>query len=458
MLLTVAILLSWLFIGNQAAWYSVIASSALIAATLIAEKYGLLQAQLTIPSSSGVWVAFTASFIIIAVILQLARNTAKTALEKSQSEEKNLLSKNIFNEAQLQRLQKTIADQELEQNKSIAIIQRRQLQIQAISNVSQFANTYANLDITLNLVTQSISDLLGHYHLGIYVLSDDGVFAVLKSSNSEGGKRLIANGHKLRIGSEGMVGYVASQGKTRLALDIKQDEYFVGLQELYKTQSEITLPLKIGSRLIGVLDIESEHPNAFKSDDLEIYNTLANQIAFVIENSYMRERAKRATEEVENLTQEYMSSAWRTYKRKARTRSYFYSNKEFKTLSETKKLESLSGNSSETTSIPIQLRGVTIGHLDIQPALANRKWTDNEVAIIESTAGRLALALENARLVTESQRRATKEKLIGEISSRVGSNTSINSIMQTAITEIGKALPGAEIAVNINLKNEDESP
>jgi GAF domain-containing protein len=110
-----------------------------------------------------------------------------------------------------------------------------------------------------------------------------------------------------------------------------------------------------------------------------------------------------------------------------------------KALPQTGRL-SLVKESSEIT-IPIRYRGQIVGFLDVKSKRGNRQWTRDEISLLESAAERAALALENARLVESSQRRAARERVIGEISSKIGSVTDLDTILQTTVEELGRRLP-----------------
>jgi hypothetical protein len=103
----------------------------------------------------------------------------------------------------------------------------------------------------------------------------------------------------------------------------------------------------------------------------------------------------------------------------------------------------------EAFSIPVQLRGESIGRLHIKPISEDHQWTDDEIAIIRATAERVALAAENARLILESQKNAAKEQVIGEISSKIGAAINLDNILQTTLREMGRILPGAEISIQV---------
>jgi GAF domain-containing protein len=110
---------------------------------------------------------------------------------------------------------------------------------------------------------------------------------------------------------------------------------------------------------------------------------------------------------------------------------------------------------SAAVAIPIKLRGQTIGVLDVRAKNGQRAWKPDEIAMLEAAAERAALALENARLVETAQRRAARERAIGDISTRIGAVSSLESILQTAVEELGRKIGGAaEVTLEIDPTDE----
>lgn len=111
---------------------------------------------------------------------------------------------------------------------------------------------------------------------------------------------------------------------------------------------------------------------------------------------------------------------------------------------------------SHSLSIPVTLRGTKIGTLKLNAPDPNRIWTEEEIALAQATADRTALAIENARLLQDAQKRAAKERTIGEISSKIGSLVNLDNIVQTTIQELGNTLPGTEIAIQFNPQDSEQ--
>jgi len=84
----------------------------------------------------------------------------------------------------------------------------------------------------------------------------------------------------------------------------------------------------------------------------------------------------------------------------------------------------------------------------------NRPWNPDELDIVTAIIERAAIAMENARLLAESQKRAAKERIISEISSKLSMQNEVKELLKTAAQELGRSLPGAEIAIQLNKDTE----
>lgn len=349
----------------------------------------------------------------------------------------------------------TSRSQELE--KLAAQEERRAIQLQAIAQVSTIINTVQDLEELLPRITSVISDQFGYYHVGIFLLSEDGRFAVLRAANSEGGQKMLARNHRLRVGAAGIVGFVTGTGVPRIALDVGDDAIFFDNPDLPSTRSEVAVPLKLGKQIVGALDVQSTKAAAFTQTDVDLLSVLADQVSIAIENARTFEETRRSLAEAQNIYRQYLRTQWTEFMREEKRLGYKYS------LTQTQAIESpletpeviearLSGemqvakDDTSRVAVPIKLRGEVIGVLSLK-SQSNREWNDDEVDIVRAVAERVAIAAENARLVTETQRKASKEETIGQITSKISSSVNMRNILQTTAEELGRALPGSEIVI-----------
>jgi GAF domain-containing protein len=289
-------------------------------------------------------------------------------------------------------------------------------------------------------------------------------FAYLQAANSEGGQRMLGRGHRLEVGT-GLVGTVARTAKPRIALDVGVDAVFFNNPDLPKTRSEMALPLNIRGRTIGVLDVQSTSPGAFTENDANTLSILADQVAIAIENARLFGQTQQAREEAESLYAQIQRREWGAfigheakigYRQTAtggrRLAKPVDTEEIHRALSEGQVvvLDRRDGRSHPALAVPVMLRGQTIGVLNIKSPTNDRNWNQDEINLAQAISDRLALALDNARLLQESQRRAAKEAKIGELSARIGASINMRNVLQTAVEALGRALPGSEVVIQFD--------
>ncbi len=174
----------------------------------------------------------------------------------------------------------------------------RARQLETVSDVAQQIVTTRDLEALLTSVTRLISERFGYYHVGIFLIDQNKENAVLRAANSPGGQRMLSRQHKLPVGKVGIVGYVTGTGQARIATDVGKDAVFFNNPDLPATRSEMALPLTVNNNIIGAIDIQSTEADAFTTEDIELFNTLAYQVAIAIYNNQLFGETLKALEEV----------------------------------------------------------------------------------------------------------------------------------------------------------------
>lgn len=147
----------------------------------------------------------------------------------------------------------------------------------------------------LKQVVTLLKDQFGYYYVSILLLDEDNECLVLRAGTGEAGQKLRADGIKLRVGAEGIVGWVAQQRLPLNVPDVTKEPRYHPVAEIPYTRSELALPLVAVNRMLGVLDIQSTQEAAFATDDVRILQSLADQIAVALQNAslYATERQRR---------------------------------------------------------------------------------------------------------------------------------------------------------------------
>ncbi|MEJ2710024.1 MAG: HAMP domain-containing protein, partial [Anaerolineales bacterium] len=142
-------------------------------------------------------------------------------------------------------------------------LERRSLQIQVAAEVARDVSATRDLSELLQRAVNLVRERFGFYHAGIFLVDEKREYVVLRAATGEAGRKMLLQGHKLRIGEMGIVGYATGSGQPRIALDVGIDAVHFQNPLLPETRSEIALPLKSGDQVIGALDVQSKQAAAF---------------------------------------------------------------------------------------------------------------------------------------------------------------------------------------------------
>jgi GAF domain-containing protein len=339
-----------------------------------------------------------------------------------------------------------------------ADLERRSSQLETAAQVAREAAAIQDVGRLLDTTVHHISERFGFYHAGLFLVDEAGESAVLQVASSEGGRHMLARGHKLKVGEEGIVGYVAATGDSRIALDVEADAVFLNNPDLPGTRSEVALPLKVRGQVIGVLDIQSTQESAFSEENVAILQTMADQVALAIANARLLEESQSALRELETLYGRRVREIWQ--ERQARQpAAYRYTGVGVEAVAPSFALERggegaagagpAAGEAPAMLVAPIRLREQTIGSIVLQRDPDQNPWSAEEVSLVEELSTQIALALENAHLLEETQRRAEQEQILGQMTARFTRSLDMDTLLQTAVRELGQLLQVDEVSVHI---------
>lgn len=197
-----------------------------------------------------------------------------------------------------------IINRELDQRVAVRTrdLERRSIQLQTASEVARDATATLDTEKLLNDTVHLISERFGFYHAGVFLIDDAKEYAVIRAaSKSEGGQRMLARGHKLTVGREGIVGHVAGTGEPLVVLDVGREAVHLVNPDLPDTRSEVALPLISHGRIIGVLDVQADRPVTFTKEDVAALQTMADQLANAIESAQLYTAEQQRRQEAETL-------------------------------------------------------------------------------------------------------------------------------------------------------------
>lgn len=310
----------------------------------------------------------------------------------------------------------------------------------------------------------------GFYHVGVFLLDEAGDYAVLKAATGEAGRQMLEAGHKLRAGEEGIVGNVVKSGQPHIALDVGSDAVHFKNPVLSETRSEMALPLISGTRIVGALDVQSKEESAFQDQDVKILQLVADQLAIALERSDLIAQLQRTVSELRAGYQAYAQKAWQSFTMKSgKVRSIHVEDgkenvnvPESEDITKAKLLDrpqvtpviTESGDEKTNVMLPIKLRDLNLGVIKLQ--FNSQMVPANVMEFVQTASDRLALSLENARLLEEIEDRAEQEHIVREISEKVTSSPDISEILKTAAAELGKSLGVTNVKVVLKPEQKEQ--
>jgi HAMP domain-containing protein/putative methionine-R-sulfoxide reductase with GAF domain len=175
-------------------------------------------------------------------------------------------------------------------------VRDRTQQVRTASEVARAVTSIPSLEDLLRQAVELIRQRFDYYHVSIFLVDDLGRFAVLRQSTGDVGQALISRGHKLAVGSDSIIGWVTANNEPRVSSEVTDDPIHFRNELLPETRSETAVPLQVAGTVLGALDVQSVQPNAFKDEDVEILQTLADQLSAAIQNARLAETSMEAAE------------------------------------------------------------------------------------------------------------------------------------------------------------------
>jgi GAF domain-containing protein len=419
-----ALIVAGILIGKNGAVAYGVSASIIVVLMGIAELNGLIETNLPLPPQP----ADIGLYFILLMVATGAQRFSIGQLERTLTESKEAAREQEKVNKELRALQT-----ELEQR-----VKERTEQLEATNEVGRVASATLDPNQLINKVVHLITETFGYYYAAIFLVAENGLWAELKDATGTAGRILKSRRHRLQVGGNSMVGTAISNKAAHIALDVGEAPVRFNNPLLPNTRSEIALPLMIGERVIGALNVQSTKEADFKPDDISTLQNMANQVAIALENARLFGEMNETLDELMQSTRQYISSAWAE---KIKSNA-------LEIVSEQEYDEEL--GQTQEVAVALNLREQTIGQITLE---AGEDWGIEDQAWVEAFATQVAISLENARLLEESQRAAIRERLSSSIVQKIWSANSIDVILQTTIKELGRALEASEASIELNLKD-----
>lgn len=314
-------------------------------------------------------------------------------------------------------------------------VQERTAQLRKINEIGRNVTEILDIDQLFSRASKYIEDEFNCYYTAFYLINVSEKWADLSYASGEAGKVLKENKHRLDLEGRSSIVKTIRTKTSQITTDANQIRLENPL--LPYTRSQLVLPLIVGETVLGVLDMHSTKENAFTLQDVDAYQNMANGIATAIENSRLFQETQQTLSEMRATQRQYLKGAWDSLSSEKAIEYEIGDN------------ENVSENSIE---IPLSLRDQVIGQIEITNT---NQWTSEQKNLVEAIVAQATLALENARLVEESQSSASQERLTNEIIAKVWASSNMDNILQTTVRELGRSLEATEVEIELSMDDQD---
>jgi len=338
-------------------------------------------------------------------------------------------------------------------------MERRAAQTPAILEISHVASLVHDPDDLLRRVVELIRESFDLYYVAVFLVDEARLNAVLRAGTGEPGRIMLAGGHKLAVGGNSMVGWACAHKQARIALDVGQEAVRFANPLLPETRSEMALLLRAGERVFGALDIQSIQARAFDENDITAFQGMADQIAMALENARLLQQAQASLKEVERVNRLLTQQSWETFLSTEPMDFAEYHRPDTApfTPEQAERLALAEGQTDQAgvVCVPLTVRDQVIGTLIVEQAadqpggLKATAESDARIDLLRPVATQAVQAMESARLYEDTQRGAARERLLAQITAHMRETLDIDTVLQTAIREIGDAMGITEVEVRL---------
>ncbi|MCA9979179.1 MAG: PAS domain S-box protein, partial [Anaerolineales bacterium] len=316
-------------------------------------------------------------------------------------------------------------------------LERRSRQVRLSTEISQEISAATELFELYQRVVELVHDQFGYYHTQLLQYNPALDAVALVVGYGEVGEQMLEMGHAIPMGS-GIIGTAAATGKSVLISNVQQEPAWRAHPLLPQTRSELAVPIVFGNRVLGVLDIQDDEYDSLQAEDQILLEGLCGQIATAIESTRLRQDMAEQLKELNHLQRLMSRDAWQSYQatQEASQLGYLFDRANVKPLE-----TNGHGRGQHITYLddpetvvlkPIKIRGQTIGAIGIQDT-AEQPLDDDEQELLDSITLQVAEALENARLLEQTQKRAVELETVAQVSAASSTILDVSQLLKSVV-------------------------
>ncbi len=384
-------------------------------------------------TSLATWGIYIVDYVIAGVIITTAANMLKSAFSKVASQ---MLIAFQSLSVERQNLEEKVQERTAELETRMTQLRASTLTARAIAETQELSELLIN---AANLIAERFE----YYHVGIFILDEQKRNAYLQASSSEIGKSMLGQLFRIEPDRKNPLSTAIETNRVLITSDLDKSN-FVRDPNFPITRSRMIIPLSVRGNQIGIIDIHSDQPRAFSSEDAEILQTLADLTAISFDNVRLLAETRNLLSQLEASTAIQTQRTWTKFTSRQKS-AYQYTPAGVRPIFSQEKV-----SGSDGLYMPIVLHGQEIGRIKLKKRKGTAsEWSERERDLVEKISNQVALALENSRLVDEAQKNALRNQMIASFSTNVRETLDVDAVIRTAATELRKVfdLKEAEIVI-----------
>ncbi|MGC1376353.1 MAG: GAF domain-containing protein [Anaerolineales bacterium] len=384
---------------------------------------------------------------------------------------------------------------------------RRALQLETVAEISREISSSLIVDNLLRQAVELLRERMNFYHAAIFLIDETGEYAMVREATGEAGAQMKRAGHKLAVGSKSIIGQVTQNKSPLVVNEIKEDPNYYPNPLLPETKAEACLPLKVGERVLGVVDVQSDRAFVFSEENIKILQILADQLAIAVVNSELFAEAQERLSQHRLLHHVTTAAASSTTIEEALNNavqglqvtlggdqiSILLADKEQKTLEvrsaiaypneESSRLKipfgvgitgwvashrqpqrvndvtkdsryiAVNPKVRSELAIPLIYRNEVLGILNVE-SVRTSAYSENDEEMLGTLAGSLAAIIAHSRLLEQFRQQVERERLLYDITSKIRRTSSPDKILSIAANELSKVLNTRKAQIEVVVQPE----
>jgi len=375
---------------------------------------------------------------------QLAAGDMSVRAEVVRQDEIGLVGRTL--NRMVTHLQQTLEGLEQRVAERTRELERHSAYLEASAEVGRAATSILDVERLIHQVVEMIHDRFGLRAVDLFLVDPTGEWAELRASAGGPGQGGSAQERRLRVEESSAVGWSIANAEARVTSPEHRGAF-----------SEAILPLRSRGQVLGALRVQSRQPDLFDEDFTTVLQTMADQVATAISNAHLFQQAQMALEAERRAYGEISREAWAQVLRarpdwgyRCTTRGLYPTDGPWPPeMVRAKQTGRVIQNDGGVVAVPVKIRGQVVGVVRFRKPEEAGAWTTDELTLVETLTEQLGVALESARLYQDTQRRALRERLTGEVTARIRETLDLEMMLKTAAQEVRRALGLPEVVIRL---------